>query len=138
MDVCFQLERTMKGKTHCWKEARLGLMRKQSSVTPRFVADFGGSVDDAGQMLLQCAIATDFGAQTHLHAVGDGAPWIAEQIDDKFGTQASYLIDFYHVCEYLAEAAIICAPNKIKEWMETQKKLLKNNDYNAMFNFLTN
>ena len=64
-----------------------------------------------------------------MHAVGDGATWIANQVDDKFGAQGSYLVDFYHVCEYLAEAAKSCASNEEKTWMETQKKCLKNNEY---------
>jgi hypothetical protein len=40
-----------------------------------------------------------------VHAVGDGAPWIVGQIEDLFSEQGSYLIDFYHVCEYLSAAA---------------------------------
>ena len=40
-----------------------------------------------------------------VHAVGDGAPWIVGQIEELFGEQGSYLIDFYHVCEYLSAAA---------------------------------
>jgi hypothetical protein len=51
---------------------------------------------------LNTAILAGFGKQTHLHAVGDGATWIANQVDAKFGTQGSYLVDFYPVCEYLA------------------------------------
>ena len=121
-----------KGKKVCWKESRLSLAHEQGSVSPKFRASFGGSVADAGQTLRDCTIAAGLGQQSHLHAVGDGAPWIAEQIENKFGTQASYLIDFYHVCEYLAEAAKICAPNKTKEWMDTQKNLLKNNNYQTV------
>ena len=39
------------------------------------------------------------------------------QIEERFGEQGSYLIDFYHVCEYLTAAA--------KAWMEAQKDALK-------------
>jgi hypothetical protein len=67
------------------------------------------------------------GKQTHLHVVGDGAPWIADQVDEKFGLQGSYLVDFYHVCEYLADAAKSCANDNEKSWLETQKNALKNN-----------
>ena len=63
-------------------------------MTPKFDATFGGSVNDAGQALLNCAVAAGFGTQTHLHGVGDGAFWIADQTNAKFGTQASYLADF--------------------------------------------
>ncbi len=68
-----------------------------------------------------------FGQQTYLHAVGDGATWIANQIADKFVGQGSYLLDFY-VCEYLAEAATSCATND-ENWIETQKNYLKNNKH---------
>lgn len=88
-----------KQKTLHWKEARLALVHEKGSVKPKFDAIFGGSVDDAGQALLNCAIAAGFGKNTHLHAVSDGATWISEQVTTKFGTQASYLVDFFHVCE---------------------------------------
>ncbi len=49
------------------------------------------------------------------------------QIEDLFGEQGSYLIDFYHVCEYLSAAAKTIAPDAAdgKAWMETQKDALK-------------
>lgn len=118
-----------KGKTVSWKEARLSLAHQKGSVSPKFRAVFNASVDEAGESLRHCAMAVGFDENAHLYAVGDGAPWIAEQIQDKFGTQATYLIDFYHVCEYLAEAAKICAPHNTKMWMETQKQRLKANDF---------
>lgn len=83
-----------KNKTLSWFEARLALAHEQGSVTPKFDATFGGSVDNAGFALLNCAISAGFGAQTQLHGVGDGAPWIAEQTKAKFGAQSSYLVDF--------------------------------------------
>jgi len=119
-----------------WQEVRLALVHEQGSATPRFDATFGG-VNEAGQSLLNCAVAAGFGTQTHLHGVGDGAFWIADQIEQKFGSQASYLADFYHVCEYLAEASKTCAPNDSKGWMEAQKSLLKNNGYAVVIENLT-
>jgi hypothetical protein len=91
-----------KNKTLAWKEARLSIADEIGSTTPKFGAVFQGSVDDAGQCLLNSAILAGFFNPTHLHAVGDGATWIANQVDDKFGAQGSYLLDFYPVCEYLA------------------------------------
>jgi Uncharacterised protein family (UPF0236) len=117
-----------KHKTLQWQEARLVLVHAHGSVTPQFAATFGGSVEASGQALLSCAVAAGFGTNTQLHGVGDGAPWIAEQFAATFGLQASYLIDFYHVCDYLAEASHICAPDAPHAWMETQKRRLKNND----------
>jgi hypothetical protein len=59
--------------------------------------------------------------------VGDGAPWIAAQVQEKFGANGSYLVDFYHACEYLGAAAKAIAPNKqaAKAWMAEQKDRLK-------------
>jgi hypothetical protein len=117
-----------KQKTLQWQEARLVLVHAQGSVTPKFAATFGGSVEESGDALLSCAMAAGFGTTTQVHGVGDGAVWIAEQFAATFGPQASYLVDFYHVCDYLAEAATRCAPAAPHAWMETQKELLKNND----------
>lgn len=60
-----------------------------------------------------------------MHALGDGAPWITEQVDRVFGAQAQYLVDFYHLCDYLAAAAKRCAPGQVQTWFERQKQQLK-------------
>ena len=117
-----------KKKVLHWKEARLALVHEQGSVTPQFDATFAKSVDDAGQALLNCAVSAGLGTNTQIHGVGDGASWIEKQMKEKFGTQGSYLIDFYHVCEYLAKASHTCAAND-NDWMEAQKKRLKENEY---------
>jgi hypothetical protein len=125
-----------KQKTLQWQEARLVLVHAQGSVTPKFAATFGGSVQDTGHALLSCAVAAGFGSTTQVHGVGDGAVWIAEQFTATFGPQASYLVDFYHVCDYLAEAAKTCAPDAPHAWLETQKGRLKSNDGTEVLNQL--
>lgn len=127
--ISLDVDDKRKGKKLHWQEARLALVHEEGSVTPKFDATFGGSVNDAGQSLLNCAVAAGFGTQTHVHGVGDGAFWIADQTHAKFGSQASYLVDFFHVCDYLATASKTCAPEASQVWMETQKRLLKNNEY---------
>lgn len=127
--ISLDVDDKRKGKKLHWQEARLALVHEEGSVTPKFDATFGGSVNDAGQSLLNCAVAAGFGIQTHVHGVGDGAFWIADQTHAKFGSQASYLVDFFHVCDYLATASKTCAPEASQVWMETQKRLLKNNEY---------
>jgi hypothetical protein len=116
-----------KHKTLHWQEARLALVHAHGSVTPKFAATFGGSVEESGHALRACAVAAGFGTNTQLHGVGDGAEWIAEQFTTAFGPQGSYLVDFYHVCDYLAAAAPTCAPVAPHAWLETQKQHLKNN-----------
>jgi len=70
-----------------------------------------------------------------MHAVGDGAPWIVGQVEERFGDQGSYLIDLYYVCEYLGAAAKTIAPDAVAEkaWVETQKDALKTGRLDAVF-----
>ena len=136
MNIDEQAEDKRKNKTLQWKEARLSLAHEQGCVTPKFAVVFQGGVDEAGQSLLNCAILAGFGQQTHLHAVGDGAPWLASQVQDKFGRQGSYLVDFYHVCDYLAAASPHCANDEQNNWLETQKNALKNNEHEKVINNL--
>ena len=118
-----------KGKSLYWKEARLALAHEEGSTSPKFSAIFGGSTHEAGQSLLNCAIMAQFDASSSFHGVGDGAPWIATQVADKFADQGNYLLDFYHVCEYLAEAAPSCAQINPAGWISHQKDLLKQNEH---------
>jgi len=131
-----EAEDKRKNKTLQWKEARLCLVHKAGSTTPTFGATFSGTVADAGKQLYHCAVQAGFGKKTQLHAVGDGAMWIADQIDQQFGAQGSYLIDFYHICDYLAAAAKACAPKNEKAWLDKQKDLLKQNDYQSVLDEL--
>src|SRR6201985_2255183 len=57
----------------------------------------------------------------------DGAPWIVSQVEEHFGAQGSYLIDFYHVCEYLSATAKAIAKDAaaLDAWMNAQKEALK-------------
>jgi hypothetical protein len=115
-----------KTRTLMWKEARLSLAHKPGSVTPFFGATMG-NVDKAGQQLRQCAIRAGAGRQTKLHCVGDGASWITDQVDLQFGTQARYLIDFFHLCEYLSAAGERIAGEGKKAWVQENKERLKDN-----------
>ena len=102
----------------------------------QFGVVFLGQVDDVGQSLLNCAIEAGFGQQTYLHAVGDGAPWIANQAPTKFAAQGNYLVDFYHVCEYLEAAAKSCASDSKSAWISAQKTYLKENAYQKVLDNL--
>ena len=42
-----------------------------------------------------------------------------------FGANSSFLIDFYHLSEYLSSASNYCAPNDEKNWTELQKQNMK-------------
>jgi hypothetical protein len=116
-----------KGKTLSWREAKLCLAHAKGSRTPVYGGTIEGGVETAGQQLFACAVRAGFGATSKVHAVGDGAPWIVGQVEEQFGAQASYLIDFYHVCEYLSAAAEAIVPDAAarEAWMATQKDALK-------------
>jgi Uncharacterised protein family (UPF0236) len=86
-----------------------------------------GTVEEAGERLWECAVDAGAGNKTKFHCVGDGASWITEQVELRFGAQAKYLIDFFHLCEYLAAAAeVVAGPGK-ETWMEEKKTWLKAN-----------
>jgi hypothetical protein len=123
-----------KGKTLRWQEAKLCLAHPQGSNTLVFGGTLLGNVDTAGQCLFDCAVQAGFGTGTPVHGVGDGAPWIADQVEKKFGAQGSYLVDFFHACDYLSAAgkAIVGAEQEQKTWMERQKERLKTNQANEV------
>lgn len=113
-----------------WNEIRVCSTREPDRATARYGASFG-TVLEAGVMMQMTCAQSGMDQNTHIHGVGDGAPWIAEQYEKQFGTQASFLLDFYHLCEYLAAAAPGCARSKSpaakEKWIERQKTWLKQN-----------
>lgn len=116
-----------KGKQLSWKEAKICLAHAQGSRTLSYGGTLQGDVGTAGRALFDCAKRAGFGQATRLHAVGDGAEWIAGQIEEQFGAQSRYLLDFYHVCEYLGAAAQALGADEVAvaAWLDTQKTHLK-------------
>ena len=127
-----------KGKTLSWREAKISLAHAKGSRTPVYGGGIEGGVEEAGRRLFACAVRAGFGADSRVHAVGDGAPWIVGQIEDLFGEQGSYLIDFYHVCEYLSVASKMIAPDAAAgtAWLEAQKDALKTGRIEAVLSAL--
>jgi hypothetical protein len=131
-----------KGKTLSWREAKIALAHAKGSCTPVYGGGIEGGSEAAGRRLFACAVRAGFGVDSQVHAVGDGAPWIMAQVEALFGDQGSYLIDFYHVCEYLSAAAKAIAPKgevnaaAAKDWMETQKDALKKGRVGAVLGTL--
>ena len=109
-----------------WQEARLVLGRVPGTVSGRYGATMG-SAEEAGDRLTDCVIRLGGGTKTKVHCVGDGAGWIVEQVERCFGTQGEYLVDFYHVSQYLASAAEAIAPTKARQWLHRQQGHLKAN-----------
>lgn len=115
-----------KNKRLYWEEARLCLARELGSVEPRFGATLG-EAQEAGEVWVDCVKRAGAGEATRIHCLGDGAKWIIEQARTRFGAQGSYLLDFYHVSEYLAAAGAVIAPQQSKDWLHTQQQLLREN-----------
>jgi len=124
-----------KTRTVGWQEARLVLARVPGFVTARLGATMG-SAHAAGDQLMDCVIRLGGSSKTQVHCVGDGASWIVEQVERCFGTQGKYLIDFYHVSQYLAAAAAAIAPNKQRQWLQRQQNRLKTNRLKTVFETL--
>ena len=121
-----------KGKTLCWKEIKLNLVYRQGSTNPVFGGSFFESVDESGYQWWRSAVKSGFNLNSCMHAIGDGATWIKNQSKIQFGSQGHYLVDFFHVCEYLSDASKVCEPEDSKSWVDTQKDRLKNNDVKAV------
>lgn len=109
-----------------WREARLCLARRPESVTAHYRATMG-TVSEAGEQLKVCFARAGGGSKTRLHCVGDAAPWIINQVEHGFGEQATYLIDFFHVSEYLSAAAEEIAGEGKREWLKKQQEKMKQN-----------
>jgi len=119
-----------KGKKLQWKEAKLCLAHQAGSKTLSYGGTLQGGAADAGKQLFGCARSAGFGKDSRVHALGDGADWIALQVGERFGTQGSYLVDFYHVCDYLTAASTAIHPGAemAKAWFNQQKDRLKAGD----------
>lgn len=83
-----------------WQEARVVAARALGEATTHYDATLG-DVADAGCRWSQTAAAAGWAANTRIHAVGDGAPWLATQTRERFGQNSTFLLDLYHVCDYL-------------------------------------
>lgn len=106
-----------------WKEGITSLAYAQGAVAPIYAGTLAGR-DEAGFQMKEVALAAGCGPHSRVHALGDGALWIYENIEAHFGTQARYLIDFYHLCDYL-DAADQAAFDDYRPVFTTHKHLLK-------------
>lgn len=107
-----------------WREMRLVAAQEQGRVEAVFGATFGDTAQ-TGQRWGHCARQAGWALSNHIHVVGDGAEWIRLQSEEVFGEQHSFLIDFFHLSEYLAAAAENCRPKSPKRWLKTQQNRLK-------------
>lgn len=109
-----------------WQEARLCLAGQAQALRRRYAATMG-SVECAGRQWRACVAAAGAGQHTDLHCVGDGARWIVAQVAEQFGERATFLVDFYHLSEYLGAAARAIAGHGAPSWLRQQQERLKAN-----------
>jgi hypothetical protein len=128
-----------KGKQLSWREARLCCARPLDAVDCVYGSTFG-TVNIAGLLWQQVAQAAGLGPQTHTHGLGDGAPWILNTFQEQFGagkeSRATYTVDFHHVSDYLAAAAVVVAPERNKDWLHEQQELLLQNEVSQILSTL--
>ena len=124
-----------KNKKANWQELKLSMAFEPGSLTPYFSGTMG-KAQEAGKHIHHCVKRVGLDKNTHIHAVGDGAVWIRDQVDEHFGSNASYLVDFYHVSEYLAKAAETQTECSTKQWLSQQQMLLKDGLVNQVLSNL--
>lgn len=123
--VCTVAAGARKGKRpREWKEIRLTAAQALGSTETFYAATFG-EVDEVGRRWGHCARRAGRGLNSKVHALGDGAEWIRLQTQEVFGTQGTFLCDYFHVSEYLAKAAPSCRGQAPERWRRTQQDRLK-------------
>jgi len=107
-----------------WKEMRLMAAQAQGSTRTHYGAGFDNP-EQAGARWTQVVKAAGWAVNSHVHGVGDGAGWINTQFTQHFGAHGSYLLDLWHVSEYIAGAAP--ANGDSGQYLERTREALRQN-----------
>lgn len=51
--------------------------------------------------------------------------WIQEKVERVFGTKGNYLVDFFHLSEYLSGAAEKCCADEARKWLHDRQEEMK-------------
>jgi len=86
-----------------WREVRLSTVQVPEGEV-RWYGAVLGSPPKVGEQMFALALLAGYGENTWVHGVGDGAPWIAQQMTEVF-PRHRYLLDRYHLLEHLYEGA---------------------------------
>jgi hypothetical protein len=135
-EKCRKIKDKRKHRQLSWREARLCVARDPRCVSGHYRATMG-DVEQAGLQLVGCVAEAGGGKSTKLHCVADGAPWIVKQVEERFENQATFLVDFYHVSEYLAAASELLGESKKTFWLKQQQRRLKANKTNEVMKEIT-
>lgn len=124
-----------KRKKLFWREVRLCSARPKGKARSRYGATLG-SLEATASLWRETAQRAGLTDQTQVHGVGDGAPWIVEKFKENF-PGGRFLLDFYHVSEYLARAALpICGEKKARVWLKRQQGRLLQNQWRKVLRAL--
>lgn len=93
-----------KAKRREFKEMRLFVSREKGSASSSYA---GGFVDmeQAAACWSHCVKLAGWSSKSYVHGVFDGAEWIRRRFEEQFGGHGDWLVDFFHLGEYLAEAS---------------------------------
>ena len=94
-----------KNRQVSWSELKVGVIQRLGEEAWKYACSFKSANDLGDRMITLLEREFNWLGNSQLHAVGDGALWITEQLERIAGTKVKYLVDMYHLCEYLAEAA---------------------------------
>lgn len=123
------------GKTLFWREVRLCSARAVGKAQSIYGATLG-SLETTSCLWRETAERAGLTDQTHVHGVGDGAPWIVDKFQENF-PDGQFLLDFYHVSEYLGQAALaICGQKKARAWLRRQQDRLLQNQWKKVLRAL--
>ena len=111
-----------------WKEVRVLAAQNPDKARAVFAATFE-DLEQVGALWARAAQLAGWALNSKIHGLGDGAEWIERKLREIFGKDADYLIDYYHLLEYLSAAASTIAPGKEKNWKRTQKRRLRKGQY---------
>lgn len=120
-----------KKKVLKWEEMRLALAHKLGCVSPLYGVTMG-SVEEAIEVLADCVRRAGGSLESYLHLLGDGARWIKLRIENQFGEQGHYLLDIYHVIEYLSAAGEVMGEGRQREWVREKKEQMMENQVAAV------
>ncbi len=121
-----------KNKKLFWREVRLCCARPLGSAHRLYGATLG-SLESTSWMWQETVRRAGLTSRTDVHGVGDGAPWVVEKFNENFEQQGKFLLDFYHLSEYLAKAALaVVGERKSKSWLRRQQGRLLNNQWSKV------
>ena len=136
-----------------WREAKLAVIfpsnavadisKDRRALTQRHVVFTLGTREELGRRVLRIVeryVPADPDGRPlidgRVHVLGDGAEWITNLVSDDL-PGATYLLDWYHVADHIAEAGRVLYPNEIgRRWWTKKQRMLRNGRVEAMLSGL--